>query len=255
MTTKLPIDQRRERGPFDVIGDVHGCLEELERLLDALGYRAREGVYTHPSRRAVFVGDLIDRGPASIDCLELARAMCEAGHAWMVPGNHESKMLRTLSGKGRGPGDALARTLADFSRREPATRDAIVAFLEALPDHLVLDDGALVVAHAGLPEALHGRSSSQARAFALYGDTTGAEDADGLPVRRNWAGSYAGGAFVVYGHTPVREASWQHESVCIDTGCVFGGALSALRWPERELVSVPAARTYHEPVRPLGALG
>ena len=115
----------------------------------------------------------------------------------------------------------------------------------------MLDDGRLVVAHAGLREDLHGSDSPRARSFALYGDTTGQRDADGLPVRLPWQRSYSGEAVVVYGHTPVTEATWVNNTMCLDTGVVFGGRLTALRYPEREVVDVPAERQWCEPVRPL----
>jgi protein phosphatase len=115
----------------------------------------------------------------------------------------------------------------------------------------VLDSGKLVVAHAGLREELQGRTSGAVREFALYGETTGETDEFGLPVRYNWAADYRGRAMVVYGHTPVPQPEWLNNTINIDTGCVFGGRLTALRYPERELVSVPAAREYATPARPL----
>jgi PNKP adenylyltransferase domain, ligase domain/5'-nucleotidase len=112
----------------------------------------------------------------------------------------------------------------------------------------VSDDGRLVVAHAGMKESMQNRASGAVRAFALFGETSGESDEFGLPVRHDWAWDYRGAASVVYGHTPVAEARWVNRTICIDTGCVFGGRLTALRWPERQLVSVPAARTYCDPV-------
>ncbi|MHA4850006.1 hypothetical protein L1080_010690 [Rhodococcus sp. MSC1_016] len=108
-----------------------------------------------------------------------------------------------------------------------------------------------MVAHAGLKEAYHGRASARVRSFALYGDTTGETDEYGLPVRYPWAQDYRGRAVVVYGHTPVPEAEWSNNTLCLDTGVVFGGKLTALRYPSREIVSVPAERVWFEPVRPL----
>ena len=105
---------------------------------------------------------------------------------------------------------------------------------------LCLDDGKLVVAHAGMKEEMQGRGSGKVRDFALYGETTGETDEFGLPVRYNWAAEYRGKAMVVYGHTPVPEPEWLNRTINIDTGCVFGGKLTALRYPEKELVSVPA---------------
>ena len=84
----------------------------------------------------------------------------------------------------------------------------------------------------------------------MYGETTGETDEFGLPVRYNWAAEYRGRAMVVYGHTPVPEPEWLNRTICIDTGCVFGGKLTALRYPEKELVSVPALQTYYESAKP-----
>jgi len=97
-----------------------------------------------------------------------------------------------------------------------------------------------------------GRDSRSVRSFGLYGDTSGQLDERGLPERFNWAADYQGKTTVVYGHTPVAEPEWLNNTVCIDTGAVFGGKLTALRWPERELVSVPARQAYAELRRPFG---
>lgn len=255
-------DRRGERGPFDIIGDVHGCREELEALLDKLGYAvaSAEGgpVRAHPEgRRAVFVGDLVDRGPDSPGVLRLVMDMVAAGSALAVPGNHDLKLVRKLSGKDVKIAHGLAQTLEQLDALPEAERkpfcDKARSFLDKLVSHLWLDEGRLVVAHAGMKEEMQGRGSGAVRGFALYGETTGEIDEYGLPVRLNWAAEYRGRATVVYGHTPSPAAEWINNTICIDTGCVFGGKLTALRYPERELVEVPAARVYMEPVRPLGA--
>ena len=124
-------------------------------------------------------------------------------------------------------------------------------FLDKRASHYVFDGGALVAVHAGLREEMHGRNSGKVRAFCLYGETTGAIDEFGLPVRSLWANEYRGTAMVVYGHTPVIEPQWLNNTLCIDTGCVFGGRLTALRYPEKELVSVPALAQYFPPSHPL----
>jgi diadenosine tetraphosphatase ApaH/serine/threonine PP2A family protein phosphatase len=259
VSERAPFDRRALRGPFDVIGDVHGCLDELLALLGALGYAERDGVFSHPARTAVFLGDLVDRGPRSLDCLALAMRMCEAGAALAVLGNHDDKLARYLRGRNVTIGHGMQRTVAELEALDtavaPARREAFARFIGGLPVHLVLDEGRLVVAHAGLREALQGREGPKVRAFALYGDTTGALDGYGLPVRADWAERYRGAATVVYGHTPVHAPEWRNETICVDTGCVFGGALTALRYPERELVSVPAKATYFEHARPLGGPG
>lgn len=255
-------DRRSDRGPFDVIGDVHGCREELEALLDKLGYV--EGVdgagrtrRAHPEgRRAVFVGDLVDRGPDSPGVLRLAMGMVAAGSAMAVPGNHDMKLVRKLSGKDVKVTHGMAETLEQLAALPDGERQAFCGearlFLDKLVSHLWFDDGRLVVAHAGMKEDMQGRGSGAVRAFALFGETTGETDGYGLPVRSDWAAEYRGRAAVVYGHTPTPAAEWINNTICVDTGCVFGGKLSALRYPERELVEVPARRVHAEPVRPLG---
>ncbi len=251
---RLWTDRRHEHGPFDVIGDVHGCFDELVALLERLGWSIsgdRDSA-SHPDGRvAVFVGDLVDRGPATPAVLRLVMNMVDAGRAVCVPGNHENKLLRALRGNDVRLTHGLAQSMEQLAVETDDFRARVMAFIDGLVSHYVMDDGRLVVAHAGLREEMHGRASGVVRSFALYGDTTGETDEYGLPVRYAWADEYRGSAAVVYGHTPVPEARWVNNTICIDTGCVFGGALTALRWPERELVGVPAARTYYEPVRPL----
>ncbi|SFY48825.1 polynucleotide kinase-phosphatase [Streptomyces sp. F-1] len=235
-------------GPFDIIGDVHGCSAELESLLSKLGYD--DGV--HPEgRTAVFVGDLVDRGPDSPGVLRRVMDMVEAGHALCVPGNHENKYGRHLKGRSVQHTHGLAETIAQMDGESEEFRARVRTFIDGLVSHYVLDGGKLVVCHAGLPEKYHGRTSGRVRSHALYGDTTGETDEFGLPVRYPWAEDYRGRAAVVYGHTPVPEATWLNNTICLDTGAVFGGRLTALRWPERELVDVPAERVWYEPARPL----
>ncbi|HET6287693.1 MAG TPA: polynucleotide kinase-phosphatase [Amycolatopsis sp.] len=241
-------DRRELTGPFDVIGDVHGCREELEELLTELGYV--DGV--HPDgRTAVFVGDLVDRGPDTPGVLRRVMAMAEAGSALVVCGNHEQKLVRALDGRKVRTTHGLAESLEQLSAQDEEFRAKAHAFCEGLIAHYVLDGGKLVVAHAGLPEKFHGRASGRVRSTALYGDTTGETDEYGLPVRLPWARDYRGQAMVLYGHTPTLEPEWINGTMCLDTGCVFGGKLTALRYPEREVVSVKAKKVWYEPTRPL----
>ena len=258
-------DKRNEHGPFDIIGDVHGCHEELVELLGILGYEATEletddpvwgdKAFVHPEgRKAVFLGDIVDRGPRIIDTLRLVRNMVQAGSALCVPGNHDMKLMRKLHGRDVQITHGLAESLAEIEAlpedvRKRFGREA-EEFFYSLVSHYVLDDDKLVVAHAGMRQEMQGRGSGKVRDFALYGETTGETDEFGLPVRFDWAAEYRGRAMVVYGHTPVPEPEWLNRTVNIDTGCVFGGKLTALRYPEKEFVSVPAAQTYCEPAKP-----
>lgn len=258
--TRLHNDLRDVTGPFDVIGDVHGCRTELEQLLDALGYAVvrdesgRAVDAAHPDgRRAIFVGDLVDRGPDSPGVLRLVMGMVGAGHAFCVAGNHEAKLSNALSGRKVTVSHGLEATLAQLESETDEFRAEVARFVDGLIAHYVMDEGRLVVAHAGLKESYHGRASGRVRAFALYGDTSGETDEFGLPVRYPWAEDYRGQAMVLYGHTPTPTPQWINNTMCLDTGCVFGGSLTALRYPEREVVQVEAAETYYEPVRPLAA--
>jgi len=251
-------DLRHLTGPFDVIGDIHGCRAELETLLGELGYAVtrddtgRAIDAAHPEgRTAVFVGDLVDRGPDTPGVLRLVMGMVGAGHALCVPGNHENKLVRALNGRAVKPTHGLAESLEQLAQESEEFRRTVVDFCESLVSHYLLDEGRLVVCHAGLPEKYHGRMSGRVRSFALYGDTTGETDEYGLPVRYPWADEYRGKATVVYGHTPTPRAVWVNNTICLDTGAVFGGTLTALRWPERDLVAVPAEQVWYEPTRPL----
>ena len=255
--TRLWNDLRHEHGPFDIIGDVHGCADELVSLLDRLGYAvspAQDGTepFVRPpeGRRAIFLGDLVDRGPKTPEVLRLVMTMVSSGDALCIPGNHDVKLARKLRGKDVRIAYGLAETLTQLEEEPPEFREEVAAFLYGLTSHYVLDGGDLVVAHAGLKEHLQGRASGRVRDFALFGETTGETDEFGLPVRYDWAAEYRGRAKVVYGHTPVPEAEWINQTINIDTGCAFGGRLTALRFPELELVSVPAKHTYYRPAKP-----
>lgn len=253
---KLWNDRKDETGPFDIIGDIHGCADELETMLVKLGYsiewQGGEPKITAPeSRKVVFVGDLVDRGPRSPDVLRIAKHMVESEIAHVVIGNHDDKLKRHLAGRNVKPTHGLAETIEQLENEDEKFRDSMKDWLDGLISHYVFDEGKLVVAHAGLKEEMQGRASGAIRNFCMYGETTGETDEFGLPVRYNWAAEYAGKAKVVYGHTPVLEAQWVNGTICIDTGCVFGGKLTALRYPEMELVEVDAEQTYYEPIKPL----
>lgn len=249
-------NRKSETGPFDIIGDVHGCYDELLGLLDKLGYSTADAqgraTISHPQgRRAVFVGDLVDRGPRTPDVIRLVMNSVADGGAFCVAGNHDNKLSRKLRGRDVKVSHGLAESLSQLDATSDEFRREAADFLDDLVSHYVFDGGKLVVAHAGLKEEMHGRGSGAVRSFCMYGETTGETDEFGMPVRYNWAQDYRGRAMVVYGHTPVPSAEWLNNTICVDTGCVFGGSLTALRYPERELVSLPAARVYYEPTRPL----
>jgi protein phosphatase len=249
-------DRRELTGPFDIVGDVHGCCDELEQLLETLGYDVTWSgeavtVAPPPGRMLIFVGDLVDRGPRSPDVLRIAMAMAEAGTALCVEGNHDNKFGRWLSGANLKTGHGLQATIDQMAAENPAFKAKVRSFIASLPPYLWLDGGKLVIAHAGLKPEMIGQGGGKVRSFALYGDTTGETDGYGSPVRRNWALEHPGEPAIVYGHVAGMEVQAVNNTWCLDTGCCFGGALTALRWPEQELVSVPATRIHFEAHRPL----
>jgi protein phosphatase len=253
-------DEREMTGPFDVIGDVHGCRAELETLLARLGYELIRDEQGRPidarppaDRTALFVGDLVDRGPDTPGVLRLVMGMVGAGHALCVSGNHENKLVRALDGRKVQLKHGIVESLEQMGRQPAEFRAAATEFCRKLISHYVLDEGRLVIAHAGLKENYQGRDSGRVRSFAMYGETTGETDEYGLPVRYPWAEEYRGRAMVLYGHTPVQSPVWINNTMCLDTGCVFGGKLTALRYPERELVQVPAEKMWYAPSKPLAA--
>ncbi|MBC5773355.1 metallophosphoesterase [Pontibacter sp. KCTC 32443] len=246
-----------ESGPFDIIGDVHGCFDELKELLEKLGYHilfddaTNSYTVTPPAKhKAIFIGDLVDRGPKSQEVLRLVMDMVDANQAYCVSGNHDDKLYRKLIGRNVQVRHGLEHTMEQLSHCSAEFIARIRSFLGSLPHHILLDDGRLVIAHAGLAEHLHGSHNRSVRDLCLYGPTTGELDKMGLPVRLDWAANYTGHAIVVYGHTPVQEPNWRNNTINIDTGCVFGGKLTSLTYPDHILTSVPAHKVYAEPVRP-----
>jgi len=258
---RLYNDKKDEKGPFDIIGDVHGCFNELQELLLQLGYSINRveanvknfgfNVIAPETRKLIFVGDLVDRGPDSPNVLRLVMSMVNSGVAYCVPGNHDLKLQKFLNGKSVQLKHGLEVTVKQMETETSQFKSIVEKFIYSLISHYVFDNGKLVVSHAGLKEEMQGRGSGAVRTFCMYGETTGEIDEFGLPVRYNWAKEYRGKAKVVYGHTPVPEAEWLNKTIDIDTGCVFGGKLTALRYPEEELVSVKAKMVYCEPVRPI----
>ena len=247
---------KKEQAAFDMIGDVHGCFDELLALLRKMEYQVNlsNGKFcvSHPlDRKVIFLGDLVDRGPKIKEVLHLAMDMAEAGSAFCVLGNHEEKLLRKLRGRDVQIKNGLEVTLAQLKDAEPEFLARVESFLAGLSSYYLLDKQRVVVAHAGLKEDMQDRPDKKAFDFALYGERTGKKDEAGLPIRGEWMKEYQGSALVVYGHTPTREVLQVNNTLNVDTGCVFGGKLTAYRYPEGEVVESPALKAYAKPRRPI----
>ncbi|MBF6613611.1 MAG: metallophosphoesterase [Chloroflexi bacterium] len=235
---------------FDIIGDLHGCTAELEELLEKLGYERSAGGKLKQSegRTLIFLGDLGDRGPHSAQAFQQVMEWVEAGNALYTPGNHCNKLMRYLQGRPVQLTQGLEGTVSQVASREemmPGFTGILRAFIEDAPPYLWLDEGEIVVAHGGIKAQMIGRDGSDVRRMCLYGGITGEKNPDGTPVRLDWAQHYRGEAAIVYGHTPVPGPRWVNNTINIDQGCVFGGWLTALRWPEREVIQVRAGEKYY----------
>lgn len=232
---------------FDVIGDIHGCYDEFVTLTKKLGYRWNAGTPAHPKgRQLAFVGDLTDRGPESIKVMEIVyKLVMEEKQAHYTPGNHCDKLYRYFLGRKVKIKHGLETTVAEYeslsANDQAKVRSHFMKLFENAPLYIQLDHDNLVIAHAGIRHDYIGKSSKKVKTFVLYGDITGETNPDGTPVRRDWAKYYEGRAWIVYGHTPVIEPRKVNKTWNIDTGCVFGGKLTALRYPEMEPVSVQSS--------------
>ncbi|KAA0966719.1 bis(5'-nucleosyl)-tetraphosphatase PrpE [Sporosarcina sp. ANT_H38] len=235
---------------FDIIGDIHGCYDEFLNLIDKLGYLMNTGIPIHPDgRNLVFVGDTMDRGPDSIKMLNLVFKLQKATTLIYSPGNHCNKLYRFAKGNQVQLSHGLETTVAELNALTKDERKSLLTtyrnFYEALPLYHTLNDGNLIIAHAGIREEMIGATPSEKmRVFVLYGDITGKKLPDGRPLRRDWAKHYKGDPFIVYGHTPVTEVRFVNNTANVDTGCVFGGKLTALRYPEMEIMSVPSLQPF-----------
>ena len=231
---------------LDIIGDIHGCFREFKELTIELGYKWNsEGIPVHDNdRKLAFVGDLTDRGPNSLKVAETVAGLVNRGLGYYVPGNHCNKLYRFFLGNKVQHTHGLETTVAEYEaldkKAKQAIREKFIHLYENAPLHSILDKGKLVIAHAGIRENLIGKNSNKVKTFVLYGDITGETHPDGSPVRRDWAKEYQGKAIIVYGHTPVKEVRIVNNTYNIDTGAVFGNKLTALKYPEMEIVSVPS---------------
>ncbi len=173
--------------------------------------------------------------------------MVETNIAFCVKGNHDDKLKRKLLGRDVKIIHGLAQSLDQLELETNKFKEEVIEFLDKLKAYNVFDEGKLIVSHAGFQERFIGRESRRVEAFCLYGQTTNEYDENGLPLRYDWAKDYDGKAFIVYGHTPVAEAIIVNNTINIDTGCVFGGKLTAFRYPEKTLLSQPALKEYQQP--------
>ncbi|UGB31822.1 bis(5'-nucleosyl)-tetraphosphatase PrpE [Metabacillus sp. B2-18] len=236
---------------IDVIGDIHGCFREFEELTKKMGYNWTTGIPIHPDdRKLAFVGDLTDRGPESIKIIEAVYQLVQKEGAHYSPGNHCNKLYRYFLGNKVQITHGLETTVAEYEELPPKKKAEVkkqfMFLYEVAPLYQILDNGKLIVAHAGIREDYIGKNSNAVKTFVLYGDITGKKNPDGTPERRDWAQHYQGKAMIVYGHTPIKEPKRANRTINIDTGAVFGNKLTAYRYPEDEVITVESSLPYDE---------
>lgn len=235
---------------LDIIGDIHGCFHQFKELTTKLGYDWNQGYPIHPDKRKLaFIGDLTDRGPESIRVIEVVwKLVVDNNEAFYVPGNHCNKLYRYFLGNKVQIAHGLETTDAEFKNlnrsMQKIIKEKFISLYERSPLYHVFEEEKLVICHAGITEDLIGKNNSKVKTFVLYGDITGEKNPDGTPVRLDWAKKYNGNYTIVYGHTPVKEPRKIGKTYNIDTGAVFGGKLTALQFPEMNLVSTPSSMPY-----------
>lgn len=214
-----------------VVGDVHGCFDELRRLID----RAKVG----SGDEVTLVGDLVNKGPDSIGVVRFCR---ENGIA-AVLGNHDDALLRCIAGRPRPDGKEFAESLRKIAKK---ISDEDAAWLRALPLWLRIPGRRAVVIHAGL---VPGRAVADQKREHLL--TMRSIRPDGTASKRidegePWASLYRGPSHVFFGHDAVRGLqSWKY-ATGLDTGCVYGGRLTAYELTSESFVSVIAKKAYAE---------
>lgn len=247
---------RADQG-VDLIGDVHGCYEEFIELIGRLGYEqnGQDRLYRHPQgRRLLSLGDITSRGPFSIKMLEFFISHIQAGLAEMVDSNHGWKIARWLDGRKVTLAHGDEKVESDFRQYEAQAgakkaaelKEASRVLLLASPSHMRISRKGKVEAvavHAGIRDDYIGKDSPSIQSFCRYGDVAGTE-ADGRPIRRDWTENKRSPLTIIWGHDPRPEPERKNGAINIDQGCVFGGMLTAYRFPEDELVSVPSRKNY-----------
>lgn len=241
---------------LDIIGDIHGCYDEFIELLTTIGYEQNaEGYYIHPEgRKIVSVGDVMSRGPKSLNVLEFFSRHIDADLAYMIDSNHGWKIARWLDGRKVNMLHGDEKLVEEFAHFEEVygiekTQEQKAIFKQMLlraPSHYVLQKNgvqAAVVAHAGIKDEYVGKHSSAISDFCRYGDVQGF-DKNGKPIRKDWYYGHQSKQLIIWGHDPKPMPIFVQNTVNIDQGVVFGGNLTAFHYPERKFTSVAAKRDY-----------
>lgn len=255
--SKNPIELDVAKG-IDIIGDVHGCFDEMIQILEKLGYEQNhEKYFIHPEgRKFLSLGDVMSRGPKSLETMQFFLRHVNQDLAYMIDSNHGWKIARWLDGRKvtLNHGDELVEEeIKQFQEQygEEQTvelKKELKKFLLNAPSHYVLTKNGvptLVCTHAGIKDEFIGKQSYDVSDFCRYGDTDGFDDA-GKPIRKDWSIHHKASTLIIWGHDPKPKPLIINNTINIDQGVVFGGELTALRYPEKEFVSVKAKKDYSD---------
>ncbi|MDQ0269625.1 polynucleotide kinase-phosphatase [Cytobacillus purgationiresistens] len=246
-----------ETGPgIDIIGDVHGCFAELMLLLEKLGYEKNdEGFYVHPfGRKFLSLGDIMSRGPSSLKTIQFFIKHVQNGFAYMIDSNHGWKIARWLDGRDvslkhgdEKTAEEINRWLAELDEiHRESEKTKMREFLLNVPSHyIVIKNGipVLVCTHAGIKDEFIGKQSKVISDFCRFGDTDGFDE-NNQPIRKDWFTHHRNGQLIVWGHDPKPQPLLVNNTINIDQGVVFGGKLTAYRFPEKTFTSIHALEDY-----------
>ena len=240
---------------IDIIGDIHGCYDEMMVLIKRLGYVEQGGLYIHPQgRRLLSVGDIMSRGPKSLATMRFWLTQIEAGLSYMTDSNHGWKIARWLEGHAVNltHGDELVEQEFKLYEQEHGveeTKNVKARFVKMLlnaPSHYILVENGLgktIVTHAGIRDHYIGKTSPRIRDFCRYGEIIGESDT-GRPIRGDWFLQHQTSELIVWGHDPKVKPYKINNTINIDQGVVFGGELTAFRYPEQTFEAVKAYKNY-----------
>jgi protein phosphatase len=223
----------------DIIGDIHGCYDELIGVFKLLGYTFNNEIFIHEEgRKPIFVGDYIDRGMYPEKVLELLMRMHEQHLCYCVLGNHDDKLLRYLKGNPVKLSEEMKYSVKKITCNDEQFTNRVFHFLSSLPVIIRLVKLNAVVVHGSLVTDGNGEAkASSIRHKALYGLVNGKQDDEGRPIRLPWNEDYTGEEVVVYGHEIVERLEWKNNTVDIDLGCFKTGRLGYLQLSENRLGS------------------
>ncbi|WP_342471744.1 AAA family ATPase [Metasolibacillus sp. FSL H7-0170] len=251
-----PSDLHIELGAgVDIIGDIHGCYDEMMALIKKLGYIEENGLYKHPEgRKLISVGDIMSRGPKSLATMQFWLRQIESGLSYMTDSNHGWKIARWLDGKSvqLAHGDEMVeQEMQHFEQQHGANdtaqlKERLAKMLLHAPSHYIILEngiGKAIVTHAGIKDHYIGKNSPRIRDFCRYGDVIGTSDT-GRPIRADWYTNHQTSELIIWGHEPKLKPLKINNTINIDQGVVFGGQLTALRYPEGTLEAVDAYENY-----------